>query len=83
MRLVTDAMARRETPSRPDCLIVVRKNAESTYRYLRDRLSGVRGIELTLDRRTPASTPTVPAAADERRGRSRPFNVLGVLLVRR
>jgi hypothetical protein len=85
MRLVTDGMANGELPRR-DCLIVVRSDAEGTYRYLRERLSGVRGIEVTLDRGATASTPIAaprPVAADERRGGTRPFNALGVLLVRR
>ena len=77
-------MSSRETPSRPDCLIVVRRTAESTYRYLKDRLTGVHGVEVTLDRRaTPSSAPARPGAADERRGRSQQFNALDVLLVRR
>ena len=85
-RLLTETMPSRETPSQPDCLIVVRRTAESTYRYLKDRLTGVHGVEVTLDRRATPSTPSAPArpgAADERRGRSQQFNALDVLLVRR
>ena len=79
-------MSSRETPSRPDCLIVVRRTAESTYRYLKDRLTGVNGVEVTLDRRGTEPRPSAPTRAGaryERREGSRQFNSLDVLLVRR
>ena len=83
MRLLTDAMGGREAPTRPDCLIVVLRNAESTYRHLKERFTGVHGVEVTLDRRTTPGGSTTPVSPDERRGRSRHFNAFGVLLVRR
>jgi hypothetical protein len=82
MRLLTDVPGGREALTRPACLIVVHRTSESTYRYLKDRLAGVRGIELTLDRRTPRS-PAAPISPGDRRGRSPQFNAFGVLVVRR
>ena len=60
-------------------LVVVRRGNETTYEYLRTRLAGVRGVEITLDRRANG-LPEVPT---DRRREPPPFNAFGVLLVRR
>lgn len=66
------------SPRAASYLIVVRRGDDGTYRYLCDRLAGVRGVEVTLDRRTGAAE----APAERRRTPVR-FNAFGVMLVRR
>lgn len=62
----------------PRTLIVVRRSDEATYHFLKTRLAGVRGVEVTLDRRQSDSREP----GDRRRTSSR-FNAFGILVVRR
>ena len=60
-------------------VVVVCRDHESTYEYLKSRLGRVRGVEVTLDRRLEQDdTVTV----DRRRPAGR-FNAFGVMLARR
>jgi hypothetical protein len=84
----TEALACPEPVVRSDYVIVVRRGAESTYHYLKVRLAGVRGVEVTLDRRetrkpAPTTGPRALLIKSERRRAPRYFNAFGVLLVRR
>jgi hypothetical protein len=75
MMLFTDA----PVSAPPRTLIIVRRHDEATYHFLKARLAGVRGVEVTLDRRErEASTP-----ANERRRKSSRFNAFGIQVVRR
>jgi hypothetical protein len=60
-------------------VVVVRRDDESTYEYLKTRLGRVRGVEVMLDRR---QDPDGTATVDRRRASAR-FNSFGVLLARR
>ena len=74
MGVFTDAL----TGSR--WVVVVRRGDDRTFQYPKTRLAGVRGVEVTVDRRSAPDDES--ARGDRRRGRAR-FNAFGVLLARR